>query len=411
MSRAAAVLLLLCALAACRDEAPAPQPQKQPAEGAAVVIAATPDNDADNSLNLLYGAAVVSRDGELHLETSAVHTIDGFAETLWTSAPGVPEDTLVYSMLAPTRLQRVGVSTNAGGDAMESVAFDASMDGRQWTEIGTLKIARTDQRQFVDLPKPVVAQYLRVRTIDPPKRYYVRLRGVHAIGEEVAAPQTPSFGGCWRINGALAHLVQDGARITGTIAGNPPTYIEGGTDNRVGMVMWMRGPMFGYAAITRSPDGAHLSALSFFEEADRNIGEGWFGDRCSMHAAIGGVAGGLPALFARAKRFSLYGLVFDGNDRLIEDVSEPTLDKLEALIAVSPQRLRLVAHELRYGDAGRNRAHAAARLASIRAALEKRGVNLARIEWINAGDDIGSIVLRSSLQRALLSRVDLVSGT
>ncbi|HEY0370854.1 MAG TPA: discoidin domain-containing protein [Thermoanaerobaculia bacterium] len=411
MTRRAAFLLLLCALAACREDAPAPQPQKQP-EPAAAVIAATPGNDEDNSLNLLYGAAVVSRDGELHLETSAVHTIDGFAETLWTSAPGVPEDTIVYSMLAPTRLQRVGISTNAGDDAMESVAFDTSMDGKRWTELATLKVARTDQRQFVDLKTPVVAQYLRVRTIDPPHRYYVRLRGVHAIGEEVGPPQTPPFTGCWRINGELAHLVQNGARITGTIAGNPPTSIEGGTDNRVGMIMWMRGPTFGYAAITRSPDGAHLSGLSFFEEADKNIGEGWFGERCADGRESGGDGLRTPKeLFARAKRLSLYGVVFDSSDRVVEDVSAPALDAVAALIATSPQRLRIVAHELRYPTPEQNRAHATARLQSIRAALEKHGVNVARIEFANAGDDAGGIVVRSSLQRALLSRVDLVSGT
>ena len=408
MSRSAIIVLLLgFALLACRENAPAPAAENAPAPP--VTIPATPDNDVDNSLNLMYGATVVSRTGELHLETSAIHTNDGYVETTWTSVPGVPEETLVFSMLAPTRLQRVGVSTNRkGDDLMESVAFDTSMDGKTWTELATLKTERTDQRQFVDV-KPTVAHYLRVRTIDPAGRYYVRLRGVHAIGEEVAPPRTPSFTGCWKINGELAYLVQDGARISGRIASDPPGSIEGGTDNRAGMIMWMRGPTTGYAVITRSPDGQHLSGLTSYEEVDKNIGEGWFAERCSSELTSAAPPGALPELFARAKRLSLYGLAFDGNDRLIEDLSAPTLEQVTSLLAASPQRFRIVARELRYSPE-ENRRRAEARLQAVRAALSKRGVDLSRIDFVSAAD-AGGIVLRSSLQRFLLSRVDLVSGT
>ncbi|HEX6098533.1 MAG TPA: discoidin domain-containing protein [Thermoanaerobaculia bacterium] len=428
MSRPAVVLLVCCALVACREDAPAPAPATTTeAAPPTPSLPATPDNDVDNALNLLYGATVVSRTGELHLESSAVHTIDAFTETFWTSAPGVPETTLVYSMLAPTRLQRVGISTSRDPqDAVESVAFDASMDGRTWTELGTLKVARTHERQFIDV-KPVVARYVRFRTLDTAGHYYVRMRGVHATGEEVGMPETPPFTGCWTINGERAHLEQNGARITGVIESDPPAYIEGGTDNRLGAIMWMRGPTWGYAAITRSPDGKHLSGLSFFQEADKNIGEGWFGERCdagrgfspnvgrgfSPPAPGGGGLKPRPTLelFARAKKVSLYGLVFDKDDRLVEEPSAPTLDAAASLIASSPQRMRIVAHELRYDTPAENQRRVAARLQALRAALEKRGVDLARIDFVNAANDSGGIVLRSSLQRALLSRVDLVSGT
>jgi F5/8 type C domain len=441
VNRPALVLLLCGALLACREDAPAPAATATETAPPTPSLPATPDNDVDNALNLLYGATVVSRTGELHLENSAVHTIDAFTESFWTSVPGVPEATLVYSMLAPTRVQRVGISTNSGADdVMESVAFDASMDGRTWTELGTLKVARTFERQLIDV-SPVVARYVRVRTLDPAGRYYVRLRGVHVLGEETGMPETPPFTGCWTINGERAHLEQNGARITGMIESDPPAYIEGGTDNRVGMIMWMRGPTWGYAAITRSPDGEHLSGLSFFQEADKNIGEGWFGERCDGPGAAvwsaeaiasafefarsspkateyesGGDASALQTaptagLFARAKKLSLYGVVFDKDDRLVEEPSKPTLDVAASLIAASPQRMRIIVRELRYDTPAENQRRAAARLQALRAALEKRGVDLARIDFVNAANDSGGIVLRSSLQRALLSRVDLVSET
>lgn len=374
-----------------------------------------PDNDADNFLNLMYGAAVVSRGGELDLQRSALHTLDGFFDTVWTSAPGVPEETFVFSMLAPTRIQRVGVSAGTGSnDVMESIAFDVSMDGKTWTELATLKAEPGVERQIIPV-QPAVAQYLRVRTIDPPGRYYVRLRGIHAIGEEVAPPTTPSFGGCWTINGVRARLDQDGARITGTIETDPPTYIDGGTDNRAGMVMWMQGPAWGYAVLTRSPEGRHLSGLSFFEEVDsRYVGEGWFGERCQGGAgeARAVAPAAAPERFLeRARRYSLYGLAFDPKERIIEELSAPTLDAVASLVSSSSQRFRVVAHELRYDTPEQNRQHTAARLQALRAALRKRGVDLGRVDFVAAGNDWNGPVLRSALQRALVSRVDLLSGT
>ena len=398
------VAAFACALLACKKDAPVPAaPKAEPI----AALRPTPDADVDNSLNLMYGAALVSRGGELDLSTSAVHTMDGFHETTWTCVPGMPEETLVYSMLAPTRIERIGVTTGDGDDVPDAVAFDTSMDGKAWTELATMKPARTEERQLMGV-KPVVAQYLRVRTLDP-KKYYVRIRGVHAMGEEVAPPRTPSFGGCWTINGVRADLEQRGARITGTIAMDPPLHLDGGTDNRVGLVMWMQGPMWGYAAITRSPDGKHLSGLSFFEEPDSKYsGEGWFGERCEARATPN-----VPPpqdFLARARHYSLFGLVFDPNERLIEEVSMPTLDAVASLIAASPQtRFRIVARELRYDTPQQNRQRTAARLQALRAALQRRGVDVARIDFIAAGGDYDGPALRSGLQRVLASRIDLLS--
>jgi outer membrane protein OmpA-like peptidoglycan-associated protein len=120
-----------------------------------------------------------------------------------------------------------------------------------------------------------------------------------------------------------------------------------------------------------------------------------------------------PAAFLdRAKRYSLFGLAFDPGEHLIEDVSAPTLDVVASLIAASPRtRFRVVAYELRYSTPEENRQHTAARLQALRAALQMRGVDLARIDFVAAGDQRRGPVLRSALQRALVSRIDLLSGT
>jgi len=409
-----ATLLLCCALLACTKEAPV-APKAQTKAPPPPPLQTAPDTDVENALNLMYGTAVVWRGGENDLENSAVHALDGFLDTTWTSAPGSPEETIIYSFLATRRIERVG-ATLVKNFAIDSVAFDTSMDGKTWHELAKLKLEKNDQQQLVNV-KPTDARYLRVRTFDPSGKYYVRVRTFHAMGAEVEPPRTPSFAGCWKVNGARAHLEQNGARITGVIETEPPIHLDGGTaDNRFGMVMWMQGGTRGDAVLTRSGDGKHLTGLKFYEDVDSsNMGEGWFGEQCKGNSprlpAGGGPAAGPAAFLERAKRYSLYGLAFDRSDRLIEEVSAPELDTLVSLLASSSGRMSVVAHELRYDTPEQNKQHAAARLQALRAALQARGVNLGRIDFIAAGSERNGSSLSSALQRSALSRVDLLFGS
>ena len=418
MSRSAIVpLLLFCALFACTKETPAPVAPKAATKAAPApaLQQPAPDTDVDNALNLIHGTAVVWRGGENDLESSAAHALDGFLETTWTSAPGSPEETLIYSFLATRRIERVG-ATVVKDVAIDSVAFDTSMDGKTWLELAKLKLEKHDQQQLFSV-KPADARYLRVRTFDSASKYYVRVRAFHAMGAEVEPPRTPSFAGCWTINGRPAHLEQNGARITGVIASEPPIHLDGGTsDNRLGVVMWMQGGMRGEAVLTRSGDGGHLTGLKFYENVDaRHLGEGWFGSRCEDHRlGAGGTAAGAAAprqFLERAKRYSAYGLAFTRDDRLIEEVSAPALDTLVSLIASSSGRMSVVAHELRHATPEQNKQHAAARLQAVRAALQARGVDLSRIDFIAAGSDRNASPVSSALQQSVLSRVDLLFGT
>ncbi|HVG24629.1 MAG TPA: discoidin domain-containing protein, partial [Thermoanaerobaculia bacterium] len=273
-------LALVCLVAmACERTVNAP---KQPAPKPAPTI--EEDRDADNLLNMAYGASVVSRTGELNLEVSAAHAIDSSWASSWVSSPGVPDETLVYSLLAPSRITNIGITPLEGNEMPRRVAFDGSMDGKQWRELATMDVRNNNERQLAPM-QPAIARYIRVRSLER-GRYYVRVRAFHALGEEVEQPVPPPFTGCWTINGRPAQLVQQGARITGTIAANPVIEIDGGTDNRVALVSWRQGPMWGHAALTRTPDGAHLTGITFYETFDlSNMGEAWFAERC-------GAAGG-----------------------------------------------------------------------------------------------------------------------
>ncbi|HEX8411188.1 MAG TPA: discoidin domain-containing protein [Thermoanaerobaculia bacterium] len=384
------LLLLLCALIACRKEAPPPAA----APKAAAQRAPEPDTDADNLLNFAYGGSVVSRTGELNLESSAVHAIDGFIGSVFACSPGSPRETLVYSLLAPAAVTQVGV-TPGKVDVPARVRFDTSMDGWRWTEVATVKPEAGDTRQLWSI-KETVARYIRVQPLDD--KYYIRLRGIHAIGRELEPPSTPSFGGCWTINGNPAQLTQEGARITGVIATDPPTYLDGGTDNRVGMVMWMQGPMWGYAALTRTPDGQQITGLKFHEEIDsRNVGEGWFGEKCS--GAGSQPAGRMPApqgFLQRMRRYSAYGLAYDSNGRLLVDLSRSALDAMKTL---NPRRI--VVREFRFDTPQQNQAYAKAKADALRVHFPNATFEVAADQW--DGPPVGA-----ALQRVLASRVDII---
>jgi hypothetical protein len=105
-----ALFVALFALLGC-EETPAPPPS----EPVMTVTHHTervpdPDYDADNLLNIAHGASVISRTAELNLESSAAHVIDGISVSAWRSAPGSPQETLVFSLPTLAAVRRIGVT-------------------------------------------------------------------------------------------------------------------------------------------------------------------------------------------------------------------------------------------------------------------------------------------------------------
>jgi hypothetical protein len=401
----AAALALVCVLGACSKD-PVAEPAKDEAPEQSPL--ANADADSDNLLNMAYGAAVVSRTGELTLESSAAHAIDGIELTEWSSPPGPVEETLVFSLLAPSRIDRVGLTSPDADRTPHRVHFEASDDNQTWRPLATLEVQKITERQLVDVPGGPVARYIRVR-VEANGGYWIHARAFHALGQEVEPPQTPPFSGCWTINGTPARLTQNLARIEGVIEADPPIHLDGGTDNRVALVRWTQGPNWGYAALTRSRDGRHLTALRFYEDVGNfHLAEAWFGSPCG---ALTSTAGSDPTVLVKGGRpYPLFGLAFDDREQLIEELSEEQLADL--LPMIRGRKVKMTAYELREDTPERNRQRATARLGSLRAALAKRGVDVSRIEFVAAGPDWKGAPIHSALQRLLACRIDVeFSGT
>jgi hypothetical protein len=411
VNRRGSFLLVLIAVAACNraPEPPpaAPAPQRATNEEVTPIATPTLDIDGDNLLNLAYGAALVSRTGELNLESSAVNAIDGFSFSSWSSSPGAPEQTLVFALGGPSRIEQLGVTTTEKNQSPAKVRFAASPDGRTWRDVITIEPANKGTT-LKDVP-PFEARYLRVETIEPAE-YYAVLTSVHAIGSELRPPERQSFGGCWSVNTFHSTLTQSGARITGVLGGaKQPTYVDGGIDGRVAKLMWIHGPMWGYAAATLTPDGRNLSAITFHEEPlVNNAGQAWIGSRCDETAPPSSSPLTPADYLRRIGRWTMSGIVFDGEDRLIAEPSAATLDAAVTLLQAAPsQRFRIVATEFRNNDPNENLRRTKARVEAIRAALQSRGVDVSRIELAGKGNTHDDIERPSAIQRMLWSRIDL----
>jgi len=394
--------LALLLIASCSR----PAPQRAAAVSLPSKLPADIVNERSSLLDVTRGATIVSRTGEAMLVVSAIATIDGEIGKFWTPPPHDYPQSIVIALGASSRIDRVGFRSLTGQhyDA-NHVTFERSMDGANWQPLAAMTSRKIDTAQWTDVA-PAEAAYLRVTIPDAayPDRD-ARIHSLLAHGTELAAPKNAPIDGCWSINGGAAKFVQRGARVTGVVEQDrQPLFLAGGLNGRIWRFNWIRGNDFGYTALTVSPDGKHLSALNWHEEAiPLFTAFPWFGDRGDCAATP--LRDDVPiALLHRAGRVSLFGLQFDANGNLLADASREELESLASIIRGVPVPLRIVAHEFRQ-DSKRNREIAAREIASVRAALAT--VDLARVEFVAAGSDSPRHVPESDAARAIYSSVDV----
>lgn len=407
--RIVSVIVLGLPLACGKPPADQPPPPPQQQTGTLQTLASrgVEEVDADNLLNLGIGASVVSRTGEGNLEQSAVQAIDSLHATIWSSPPDGRNETLVFALAAPSRIERIGITPVPSQEGSVGVRFEASPDAKTWREVAVVDIKPKDEPQLFDVP-PFEASFLRASTVRG-TGYYTYFRSVHALGKELQLPSPRHFAGCWTINGLPTRIVQDGARLTGVVGTSPPTWLDGGSDGRIAKLMWMRGPNWGFAVLAMSPETRTISGSTFFHMISlHHQGPAWIGTKCERQAEIASAPDNLPSRFLeRAGKWSMYGLAFDDGGRLLEEPSRATLETLTRLLRRPSRRLRVIAHEVRGPDREQNRLRSAARVDALRAALHKRGVDVARLELIAAGSEGDPTYVVSTVQRVMVSRVDV----
>lgn len=392
MNRPVFALTVLLALAACDRTPPAPAGTANEAERL----------ENDNLLNLVFGASVLDRDNEAHYEASVVHALDGTNWTGWAPAPG-GQLGAVLALPAPARLHQLGVTMAMATDRPPvPIRFQTSLDGKSWSAPIEAE-ARFDRRepQLFDA-KDAHARFVRFAV---GRKESLIVLSLHATGSETEPFVQPSIEGCWEINHEPARFARNGSRVTGSIG---DMVIDGGTDGRVYRLMWLEGPMWGYAAVTITPDGQRLTGIRWHEDVNpKHTGDRWIGRRapCNAFGTIVGRAEA-DAILRRAQTWRLYGIRFDREDHIVEAESASALD-LAAQIVREGHRLRLVAREFRESTEEKNRARCQRKLDAVRDALRRRGADLSRVEFRVAGSEKDPLNLDFTSLRAMSSAVDL----
>jgi hypothetical protein len=398
---------VLVAALACNREAPAP---KSTAPPPAKKQATGPDdpNERANLLNFAHGATVISRSGEATLANSALGAIDGDLTSAWVINAGDYPQTATFALATRSRIDRIGIAT--GGKqpfTIDNVEFESSLDGVTFKPLGKLTPKRIEAPQLINIT-PVETKFVRATLVGGDRNG--RAAALFALGAELEPAQPVSIDGCWTINGMPATFGQHGAHAFGVIETTPTaTHLDGGFDGRFFRFTWTRGASYGFAAISVSPDGRHLSGHHWHEEPiPLFFAESWFGDRRDCATSIADHGEVTQALMKRLGRAPLYGLAFDANGNLIESASTDTLGALRAFLLGNPGvQARLVAHEFHAATAEQNRAIANARLTTIEQSLLRNGVPKGRLSFLAAGSDDPREVPVTDAMRSLYSSVDL----
>lgn len=312
---------------------------------ALAAAAAAPKDDAERGslIDIANGATVISRTGETFLGVAADAAIDGETGTFWQNPPHDLPQSIVIGLAARSRIERVGIRSSKPELSANHVQFEASLDGIAWRPLATISAVVKQDAQWADVA-PTEASYLRVTVVDGRAGNDVRLHSIIARGKELEPPRLGKIEGCWSFNGRPAVFERGGGRILGVVdAGKQPIYLDGGGNGRVYRFVWIRGNDYGLAMMTVSPDGKHLTALVWHEEAIPMFrADSWYGEPAPC--------GGTPrprddvpqALLRRAGRYSAFGDYFPPGDRIVaHEFREPTPEKNRQRAQQELERLHL----------------------------------------------------------------------
>ncbi len=173
-------------------------------------------------------------------------------------------------------------------------------------------------------------------------------------------------------------------------------------------LLWVRGLEFGYAAMTVSRDGKHLSGIDWHEEPiPLFFDDTWFGERVGDAAPADETQRFADTFLRRSGRWPLFGLSFRADGSLDAAASETTLRVLVTLMTKPPGPIRFVSHEFREATAAANHTRAQRALDALRAELAHRGADLANVQFIAAGSDHPRQLAVTQPMRELYSSVDL----
>lgn len=367
---------------------------------------------SNNLLDIMHGATVIDRTGELTLSSSALQAFDGDYQTAWATPSADPVQSAVVALRTPARISKVAIlvadipDTAAMAKAMK---LESSRDGVNFSPLVSLEVTRPHDRGPRAVP-PTEASFVRVTTL----RNFggapvVEVPQIQAFGEELnPAPPLPALSGEWTINGDRLFLSQTGNLMEGYLVRGEPFFIDGGYDGRTFRFAWSRRKEYGLGIMTVDPAGTHLSTCQWREH---NVYQSFqmdsgFGQRVSEKKVLGKRPDSVAAYILLTGAFPLYGLRFDDHGTLDVPGSAAQLERVVDLLKRGG-KVRFTAQEMREESEVANHARAQKELDGLKAALAARNVAMTNIQFAIAGKERTIVPIRQPMQRYMYSRVDL----
>lgn len=376
--RALTLLSALCLLLSSCRQSPTESPN-----------AALPP-PAPSYLNLMTGLMVSDRSGELYLQASALHAIDGMPNSVWTSPPGDPNQRLTVSFPTLTRITHLGLSTGqlpVKGRAVTQVSFESSANGSDFQPLTTVEVSGAGDDQLREIP-PTDVLALRAsiqKTIG--NAGLSDLPELLIRGTELEPVVQPDLSGQWKLNNLTAHFQSlEGDRILGRIQMDPPLLIDGARNAGWIEFTWARGPQYGIGVLVPDHTGTKLNIVYWFQEAIPQFrADPLFGHRIGESPISLDPLAVAINLLGRKRPYPLYQLRFDGDNRLTPE-SMPAIAGLAELLARLPRsRFRMVAHDNSRSSAEDDLLATQQQLTSVREAMARGGIDVGRVDFLPAG--------------------------
>lgn len=398
-------LSALLALISCREPLNKAEEGKPQAPG---TLTSTAEPDVTNLLTMSRGAVVIHRSGELQLETSAIHAIDGTPTTSWVTPPNDPQQSVLIALPTLTRISRVGLfapTVPANSRRPEKLSFESSTDGQRFDFLATFATPGNGSGTVPVDPRE--ASYLRVKILDA-KAAAIAIPTLIMEGTEVRPYKRPSLRGRWQLNDLQGLIAEDGARVRASVEQEPPARLEGGWSGRTIPYIYLRGRQFGYGIMTPSAHGRFINVKWWFEEAIPLFAASpWFGEQI---ASTGGPDQGTAVLDTWLERFGftpLFAFEFDEADRL-QKVSPALQEWLVSKVKNAGNRkLRIVSREYRRGNDTANLKSSERQIAAMRDFLSKSGVDLSSVSFSALGTTEHKETPVDSLDKIVYSRIEL----
>ena len=404
----------------------ASKPAARPEAGAAEQAALGPSLVA-----LSAGAYVAQRPSEWMDSESAYALLDENPGSKWASKRGtVSPQTIVIAMPERTVLKTLefdnaSTDTQFSGCSAKDITVEVSDKSAKegFRKIAEVSLQDRVNNQRFAVSAEVPGRWVRLtvknnHSADPDNT--IELDEFRAYGTQLTHSAPPNLTGTYNFEftGRL-HVKQEGTSLTGCYESRGGL-IKGGVEGHIGKFTWYEDTggtpsrEMGSGVMVLPSDGQPAVGVwwetNYQAYAERIlIGPKQSTEVGSCPHWLGGVEAQMEKDLQDLGRARVYGINFDSDSDKIRAESEPTLDKIVAILKAKPEwRLTIEGHTDSTSTAEHNQGLSERRAASVKSYLQAAGIDAARLQTAGFGASRPVASNDNELGRAQNRRVELV---